>query len=212
VPPLRFPGKPVQLLVEGRSTQILVETLARFLGAAEFMEVQDFGGVKDLRATTRAWVAASGFRDNAQVVGVIRDAETNAASALQSACDALRAAGLMAPARPAALSAGRPKTAVFIMPGGSRPGMLETLCWDASSNHAARECVEAYLRCLEEREISPHNREKARIQALLASRGADDAQVGRAAQQGFWDFNHPAFADLSRFVGDLVASARESSR
>lgn len=43
--------------------------------------------------------------------------------------------------------------------------------------------------------------------AYLASRRDPVARVGEAARQGVWNFDHPAFADLDKFLLRLAGIA-----
>src|SRR3989338_5125115 len=134
---LQQPLKPLQFLVEGQDTKVVVECVLAFLGIDA--QVVDFGGRTELRSFLRTWAALPGFHQTS-VLGVIRDAEDDAMGAFQSAADALTNARLPRPTGHATFATGRPRTGVFVLPDGQRPGMLEDLCVDALPNAAIREC------------------------------------------------------------------------
>ena len=69
-----------------------------------------------------------------------------------------------------------------------------------------RERLRAVTMAAERRERALHstNRDKSFAHAWLASCRDPVARVGEAARQGAWNFDHPAFAPLVRFVQRLV--------
>lgn len=97
------------------------------------------------------------------------------------------------------------------MPDGASKGTLETLCRRSVAEKPAADCVERYLTCLDEHDAtSSRNRDKSFAHAYLASRHDPVARVGEAAQQGVWDFDHPTFAALDRFLCSLSGTASSS--
>jgi len=190
------------LIVEGRDEVEFIEALLHHLGVADQIEIRDFGGVTDMRPYLKTLVDTPGF-DNVISLGVARDAETNAASAFQSVADSLRQYGLPAPRVPLATAEGRPRTSVFIFPDCHEPGMLETLCLRAVADDAALLCVVEYFACLERQGTERPTNDKARAQALLASRPKPGLLVGQAAHAGYWPWDSPALADLRQFLRRL---------
>jgi hypothetical protein len=134
----------------------------------------------------------------------VRDAETNASSAFQSVCQALRKAGLNAPAKPLAVAEGRPKVSVFILPDCHGSGELESLCLEAVRSDTAMPCVDEYFQCLNKRGVPvPENLPKARLHTFLASRRKPDLLVGEAAHAGYFPWDSPAFDRLKEFLRAL---------
>ena len=74
--PIRIES-PVQLLVKGNDQRNFFEAFIEHL-SLENIQVQDFGGVSELRGFLRALVDAPDFRSAVQSVGIVRDAETSA--------------------------------------------------------------------------------------------------------------------------------------
>ena len=116
----------IQLLVEGNAQRNFFEAFIDHLSLTD-VQVQNFGGVDDLRSFLSILVKRQGFRDTVQSVGIVRDAETSAQAAFQSAQSSLRKAGLVVPNRPEERAGSSPAVAVLILPDGNQPGMLETL-------------------------------------------------------------------------------------
>ena len=196
-------AKPVQLLVEGENPRGFFEALLLHLGLAEAVQVQNFGGVDGLRGFTKALARTPGIA-TIEAIGCIRDAEAAAPAAPQSVRHAFRAAGWPEPEEAGLVAGRQPRVGLFLLPGSGRPGMLETLCWEAVSEDPAAPCVGSFMECLGERRIEVRNPDKAKVQAFLASREAVDGRVGIAARKGYWPFHSQAFSPLKNFVTALV--------
>ncbi len=184
------------LLVEGPTPTHFFEALLKELGLKDKVEIRDFDGVEHLRAFVRALAATSEFRLLVKSVGVVRDAETNAKAARQSAEDALAAAGL-----PEGV-----QTSVFILPDNKRPGMIETLCIDSVRQDPVFPCVEQFFKCVETQGVDlPGAPQDAKnyTQAFLATREDVELYPGIAAYRGYWPWDSPVFDDLKKFLEAL---------
>jgi hypothetical protein len=214
---------PVQLLVEGKDPLNFFGAFAKHL-ALEDIEIKSFGGVNDLGEFLQAFVRAPGF---AQVrsIGIIRDAERSsdttrteaseaypqppdsrtrraAAAAFQSVCTALRNAGLPVPMSPVRKSVSVPIVSVLILPGEGNDGMLETLLCETFANTSVDRCISEFFECVGTSAESTRY-DKARAHAYLATKPEPHVSVGVAAQKGYRDFDHDAFADTSWFLMSL---------
>ena len=127
MPPLQPISWPKQLLVEGFDAARLLQALVGHLKLGD-IQVQNFGGNWELAAFLSALRALPNFEAQVTSVGIVRDADANPAAAFQSVRAALRKAGLEALDRPGIPTETNPRTAVFILPDGETPGMLESLC------------------------------------------------------------------------------------
>ena len=191
-----------QLLVEGKDAEVFFGALIAEIGLDAVIQVQDFGGVKDLPGFLRQFVVVSDFiQGRVDAVAIIRDAETDARGALQSVCGALGRAGLTVPTAAEAFEGTHPKVAVMILPDASTRGMLETVCLSAVENDPAMPCVREYLDCVA-KAGSPHpsNTEKAMLHAFLSSRPKPDLLVGQAACAGYFPWESPAFDTMKRLL------------
>jgi hypothetical protein len=93
---------------------------------------------------------------------------------------------------------------VLLLPDGSTPGTLETLCLRAVSANPIVVCVEEYLQCVERGLGSvPGHRDKARVHAFLASRERPELRVGEAADAGYWPWDDPCFDHVKHFLRSL---------
>lgn len=196
------------LLVEGTDEVNLLGALMRrrfgreTAAAAQIIAV---GGRSRFRGQLRAIVTAA-ERLTLRAVGVLRDADSDARAAWASVRDAVEESNLRAPDAHGRFSDGLPAVGVFIVPDGRAPGALETLCMQSVAGTPGGDCVEQYLACLDESgDLASTNRDKSFAHAWLASRRDPVARVGEAAKQGEWNFDHPAFTPLARFVERLMS-------
>jgi hypothetical protein len=194
------------LLVEGATPMHFFEALLKHLGLSPQILVLDFKGTGDLRAYLKTLTATSDFVRLVTSVGVVRDAENDAAAAHQAVADALTAVGLTATRKPPI------QTSVFILPDNANPGMIETLCIEAVKNEPtlANEytCVEEFFACLGRRNVPlPPSPKFAKIvaQAFLATRQQVQLPPGIAAysQYGYWPWQNSAFQPLIQFLQTL---------
>ena len=191
-----------QLLVEGRDEELFFGAFLRNLQMEE-VQVRNYQGKDNLRNYLEIF---SGMADMDQVhsIGIVRDADDSAQSALQSVQGSLRNAGLAVPIRFVTPGEGPPRVSVFIMPDNDGSGALERLCLSTLADDPAMTCVEAFLTCVNARvSAPPQDQQKARIHAFLASREDPELRLGEAAQRGYIPWDHPAFGSLAQFLRDL---------
>ena len=193
----------IQLLVEGNDQRNFFEAFIDHLSLAD-IQIQNFGGVTDLRPFLSILVKRSGFQGTVQSVGLVRDAETSAQAAFQSVQSSLENAGLPVPNQPERRVGGSPAVTVLILPGNSRPGMLETLLNETFVNTPEEACINAFFECVEDSSGVPIQRpHKARAQAYLATKPEPHLSVGVAAKRDYWDLDHPVFNRVRQFLRDL---------
>lgn len=193
--------KPKQLLVEGRDCMGFCIPLLRNLNIGD-RQVQDFGGITELRPFLRGLTSQSEFvTGGVGALAVMRDADQDATGAFASVQGALRQAGLPVPTRVGEPLDGRLRVVAMILPDNTSTGMLETLCLRSVSDDAAMRCLDEYFQCLEEAFPSgPRYVEKARVQAFLASRDRPGLLLGQAAERGYWPWGSPAFDKVKQFL------------
>ena len=191
--------KPCLLIGEGIEEVRFFTALLKHLGN-QGVQVEQCAGKQKLKAYLTAQVARSGF-DRVDTVVIVQDADDNPAVRLESVCEAARSCGLLPPSRHAEFSDGRPRIGVFIMPDGTRPGMLESLCVDSVAGDAAMECVRGFLDCIKDRcGRVPRPIEKAQTHTWLASQEVPDKRLGEAAEAGYWPWDNAAFSGLVGFL------------
>lgn len=197
----------VQLIVEGRDQVGFSEAILRHLGIIG-VQIHDFGGVSQLRTFLGGFVASDGY-NTVERVGIIRDAEDSAEDAFRSVQNALASVDLSVPKQPGERTGGRPSVSALILPGGGRPGMLETLLCESFAETPANGCIDGFFECMATvSDVSIKNPDKARVFAYLTTTSEPRHSVGVAAQQGQWDLDHSAFDSVRRFLEELASGAR----
>ena len=192
-----------QLLVEGQEEVHFFGAFLRYLEIDDVIQVRNYEGKDSLRRYLRAFTGLVDF-PQVQSIGIVRDADDSARSAMQSVQGSLQNAGLAVPNQFITPADGPPRVSIFIMPDNSSNGALEHLCLAALADDPAMPCVEEFLSCVNDRVSSPpQDQSKARIHAFLASREAPELRLGEAAQRGYIPWNHSAFAQLAQFLQAL---------
>lgn len=199
------PGKiehEIQLLVEGRDPEGFCEELIKHL-TLKNVQIQNFGGVNQLRTFLPAFTKMSGF-SGVTKVGIVRDAEENATDAFKSVQGCLERAGLSIPNKPEQPFGSQPEIAVMILPGGNRSGMLETLLCETFGEEDVHSCIDGFFECVEALQIDVHRPDKARVRAYLATKPEPNVSTGVAAKRRYWDFNHRALQPFCTFLKALA--------
>jgi hypothetical protein len=196
---------PKQLLVEGRTAEILFRELVEHLKLTD-VQIRDFGDINNLDDYLRTFSRLPGFVEMVRSLGIIRDAEDKPASAaFESVCGSLAVANLPIPSQLGTISGEPFRTGVFILPNCVDSGMLENVCLESVGNEAENKiklgCVDSFFACIETQGLSlPKNLTKARTWAFLSSQDVSDPQVGRAAQKGIWPWDSVAFGQIKSFL------------
>ena len=181
----------VQLLVEGNDQRNFFEALAEHWNLPD-VQIRNFGGVNELRRYLAALVNVAHF-SSVRRIGIVRDAETSAASAFQSVQSALRNAGLAVPDQPATLVPGKPNVSVLVLPDGADSGMLETLLCETFAGTPADRCIDELFVCVSRVLPSGTKRpEKARCHVWLATKSEPHLSVASppSAVIGIWTTPH----------------------
>lgn len=202
------------LLVEGRDESHLLGKLieACFSDNKTQMQVMDIGGKTTLGRNLKAVHTIALSRPSLRSIGIVRDADTDAADSFKSVCDSVRQAGYTPPLAHAEFSDASPSIGIFIVPDGSEPGAIETVCRRSVQDEDAAKCVEAYMECLEVHDALKSNvPDKTFAHAYLAATLDPVARVGEGALQGVWNFQSPAFASLRQFIHDLASNGHQAS-
>ena len=203
--------KPRLLVVEGSDEKRLFKALLAHIKKSgikiDAVQVIDAEGKGKIKSNIQVIANESNF-STVSSIGIVRDADHNAADALISVQDALRSAKLPVPNAPLIVERDEVrKVAVLITPYGKSSGMLEDVCLEAMEDDPAMDCVKEYFSCIKSRldeQAQPNNLSKAMMQVFLASRPRSGLSLGITTQKrGYWDFEHPAFEPLKRLVGML---------
>lgn len=199
MPPPSTINQPKQLLVEGRSAVSFFSAFISYYNLSGF-QIQDFGGIDELRGFLKALKNISGFIQIVTSLAIVRDAESYPVTAFQSVCTSLGNAGLPVPVRPTDLVQGPPQLGVYFLPDPTSSGMLETLCLRAVNADPVIPCVDEYFNCVNRLGNHPTNIDKARLQAYLASRSRPGLLLGQAAHAGYLYFGSADYESLRSFL------------
>ena len=219
--PIQTPGI---ILSEGRTLEIFLrELIEKDLDLKDQVEARTFGDKEaaNLRLFLNAFATKAEFRQRVRRLGIVRDAEADdALKAFESVISAIQgfnaenpSFALAVPERISVLTAVRqnePQVGVFVLPDGSNPGMLETLCLNAieemeqTAPAKLLPCVNEFFECLNQRGRQPANPPKARLAGYALAADVIDPQLGRAAQQGAIPWQAKAFEPLKAFVRSIA--------
>lgn len=190
------------LLVEGNDPRNFFEAFVRHL-SIDNIQIQNFGGITQLRDFLEGLVGATGFRV-VESIGIIRDAETSAESAFQSVQSSLKNAALPVPNMPERRTDTSPAVTVLILPGNNQQGMLETLLCESFAGTPENDCIDAFFACVDALPNASIKRpEKARARAYLTTKSDPHLSVGVAAKRNYWDLDHPIFDRVRDFLKTL---------
>lgn len=202
------------LLVEGYDEEGFIGALLTKMGI-EDIEIRNAKGKTNINSALGAISLQPDFEELVSV-GVIRDADADAAAAFASVLHGLSTYGYPTPEQPQALkSRGTLSASVFILPGNGEAGMLETLVWRSIVGEQVAVEVDAFLeRCRavlppdngEPRPDGPagwrqpKSTDKARVLSLLATMLEPQSRMGIAAQKRYFDLGHDAFQALCDYL------------
>ncbi len=197
-------------VVEGPDEKRFLEALCRAL-EVDGVQFESAGGKDAIRRFVSTLALTPGF-ERVTSFGIVRDAEESASGAFQSASSALQAATLVAPTEHGVFVEGAPRTGIFVLPDGESAGMLETLLIRSVRESAAWPCVEEFFGCLEEKQISPKQPDKAAVLAYLAAQEERTvSHIGVSAQRGMWDFSHSSMRPLVEFIRSASQVSEEKA-
>ncbi len=201
-------NQPVLLMVEGKEDIRFFVALIKYM-KLENIQVNEYEGKTKMRGVILALKKERMFLDNVIALGVVRDADNNAADTFQSVSSTLKKAGLQVPtaslkASPNLGTFGDPQVSVMIVPTDSTTGMLEDVCF--ASVELEKEiisCVDQYFSCLPQK-LDSHVIPKAKLQVYLAAK-KPELRLGEAAEKGLWNWEHPVFDPMKDFLRQLSA-------
>lgn len=184
------------LLVEGETPYHFFLALTRHLLIADSLDILNYKGITELRPYLMTAASTESFRGKVRSLGIVRDAEGNAAGARDAVDAAVKAARLPDGMR----------VSVRILPGGADQGNIETLCLRSVEDHAAYPCLQAFVDCTAANGVvwpEGYSRDKALVQVFGATLPEPQPYAGLAAHKKAWPWGSPAFAELVKFLKDL---------
>jgi hypothetical protein len=171
------------ILVEGQDEVHVFLALLKKEELQAEIEVREMAGRRNLSRAVKTVTDDPGWKEFGQSLGIVLDADNDSEGSFQSACTALRGAGLpepsnhLAPAR----SSTHPQTSVLIVPPGRQCGMLEDVFLFSVANDPAMTCVDEFFGCLARvLPEMPRPTSKALLRAFLTS--------WEILEESHWDF------------------------
>ena len=165
--------KPVAIVVEGKD--YLYTLLNQIKDVPDLQDVQLWDFMELGKGKLNRWLSVfktlEGFEDRIRAIGVIRDAEDNAAGMADSIKSAFGNNGFPVPDGPMVVTSGKPAVGFLLIPHGADSGCLEHAVLQAASSDLPMQCVEEYLDCVENgsRNPNPNWRAKMKVHALIAA-------------------------------------------
>ncbi len=199
------------LLAEGKDDATILQRLLDTEGITG-VQVLNYEGTQQLRPRMRLWRRDDGLQD-VVAVGIVRDAEASAESALQSVADAVSSEwAFPSPTTHAVFAQSAGKAAgAFILPDGENPGMLECLCVASVEGDPAMVCVNAFMECLRSEAVEIRTPPKAMAHAFLSTRRKAGLTVWQATERKTWDLGHGCWEPLKAFLRELAGCGQRES-
>ena len=198
--------KPVAVAVEG--LDYFYTLLNRISDLPEFDDVQlwDFcKGGQGFRQWLNSFTTLAHF-DAVRSLGVIRDAEDDAAVTSKNLQQSFQKCGLNTADTPNVLGTGRPKTAFLVMPHDESAGCLEHALVKAALPKVPMKCADEFLLCVDDESRNENWRAKVRVHSLIAASTNPAATLGQSVKFSIWDFEHKALAVMTDFIRMLIAA------
>lgn len=202
--------KPILLFVEGKDEAVLLRSFIGSAGLTQIQIVMSDGG-PDIANKLGVYLKAINA-ETIRAVLIIRDAEEDYNSALNSTRDLLTRHKIPAPQQSGKMERGNPISGGFFIASleASTPGCLEDICLKSKEQDDLMKCVDSFLECIcdtSEKASPPRNllsnhakRSKARIQSYLAALHPENVSLGVAGQKGSFNYSHACFEPIRKLL------------
>ncbi|HSY43870.1 MAG TPA: DUF3226 domain-containing protein [Candidatus Acidoferrum sp.] len=189
------------LFCEGKNDKAVIQSLLKHLGMDARVE---WTGGKDNLSNFLEEVSKRPEFAQQQVTafGIFRDANGDAAAAFTSVSDALQQNKFSPPNADRTFSNGSPRVGICIV-GVDGRGMIEDVCLKSVSDQPEFACVEEYFACIAIRSSRSDFSAKAKVRVWMASHVDHEYYVGKAAEEGYWPWDHSAFDIVKSFLKAL---------
>lgn len=186
---------------EGKDDVAVVRGLAAHLQLD--LQVEEYRGKNNLSLFLNSLQKRPEFaRQKVDGLAILRDANGDAKASFASVRDALQLNGFSSPNADATFSEAALRVGIFIV-GVSGRGMIEDLCLQSVAAQPEFSCVDAYFNCITEKSGRRDFSSKAKVRVWMASHTDYDYRVGKAAEEGYWPWDTPAFDPLKNFLKAL---------
>jgi hypothetical protein len=189
------------LFCEGKNDKAVIQSLLKHLGLEA--RVEWTGGKDNLSNFLEEVSKRPEFaQQEVEAFGIFRDANGNGAAAFTSVRAALQQNNFVSPDTDGAYGNGSPRVGICIVGVGGR-GMIEDVCLKSVSDSPEFPCVEEYFACIAKKSSRSDFSSKAKVRVWMASHVDHEYYVGKAAEEGYWPWNHSAFDSLKNFLKAL---------
>jgi len=199
------------LLVEGKDAERF-SFYACETYKPESIQVLNFGGINDLTKFLSGLKLLPNY-EKVETIVILRDAEKDAKSAIDSIKSSLRKEGFSIPKKPCEFTSSAPRIAYMVLPGFGKDaegkdflpaGTLEDLCIEIVNNDPIMVCVDQYLQCVESKNRKLTHPHKSKLHAYLAGRSEYvGLKIGEAAKAGAWDWEHEKLKSFKQVIMDM---------
>jgi hypothetical protein len=203
------------ILAEGREVQGFIEWICKKCRSTNDIQVMNFGGISELRLFIKNLVNMDRY-DEVESVAVVRDAEEDADSAIDSIKSALgnNELGddkLPVPNEPFTFQSAHGKKVAYMIlsdPNDSSKGTLEDLCLAMVDKQPIFECINSFFECAQEKcepEKILQNLPKRKVRCYLSTLAPKfiGANIGEAAERGAWDISHEFLLRFKHIIEEL---------
>lgn len=189
------------IFCEGKSDHAVIRSLAKYL--ALDIRVEWTGGKDNLSNFLRDLPKRPEFvQQQVAALGILRDANGDSAAAFMSVRAALQQNNFMPPDVDGTFSNASPRVGICIV-GVNGQGMIEDLCLKSVSDQPEFSCVDDYFNCVAQKSHRSKFSSKAKVRVWMASHVDFEYYVGKAAEEGYWPWESPAFDTLKKFLQAL---------
>ncbi len=203
------------VLAEGREAQGFIEWLCKECRKTNDVQVMNFGGNSELRLFIQNLINMDGY-DEVESIVIVRDAEENAQSAIDSiksalGNDKLGNDKLPVPCKPFTFQSESGKNTAYMIfsdPSESSRGTLEDLCLAMVKDQPVFECIDSFFECVNEKiesgtELTHLHKRKVRCYLSTANLNCVGANIGEAAERGAWNIDHQALLPFKQIIAGL---------
>ncbi|MGA3267853.1 MAG: DUF3226 domain-containing protein [Verrucomicrobiota bacterium] len=167
------------------------------------LQVEEYGGKNKLPMFLESLQKRPEFaQQKVGSVAILRDANGDANASFASVRDALQRGGFSPPKVDATFSKSAPRVGIFIV-GVNGQGMIEDVCLNSVSDQPEFSCVDDYFNCISQKSPRAKFSSKAKVRVWMASHVDYEYHVGKAADEGYWPWESPAFGTLRNFLKAL---------
>jgi hypothetical protein len=186
---------------EGKDDVAVVRGLASHLNLD--LQIEEYGGKDNLPSFLESLQKRPDFaQQKVSAMAVLRDANGDSQASFTSVRARLRQNGFPSPDADATFSESPLRVGIFIV-GVDRHGMIEDVCLNSVSDQPEFSCVDNYFNCIAEKSQRSNFSSKAKVRVWMASQVDYEYHVGKAAEEGYWPWESPAFDSLKNFLRAL---------